>query len=139
MLCSLSRSSFGINYPWHCGKLGVPKSIQSLRRMAIHRPSWHWLDVAIGIVAAFRLIKGHPVPVPCAAAAASRGMVPALCNRHNPYLALLVVSADEGNAQSQRHCSAKGEILRPLQDKQQQRRTANACLGTKRVKARWLE
>ena len=96
---------------------------------------WHWLDVAIGIVAAFQVIKGHPVPVPCAAAAASRGMVPALCNRLVHVLPCLWFQPsfrDEGNAQRQRHCSAKGEILRPLQDKQQQRRVANACFWTKK-------
>jgi len=38
---------------------------------------------------------------------------------------------DDGNAQGQRYCGARGEILRSLQDQQQQRRLASACSSIK--------
>jgi len=37
----------------------------------------------------------------------------------------------DGTAQGQRYCSARGEILRPLQDQQQRRRLASACSSIK--------
>lgn len=40
-------------------------------------------------------------------------------------------TGDDGSAQGVRYCSARGEILRPLQDDRQRRRSASACSSIK--------
>ena len=37
----------------------------------------------------------------------------------------------EGTVQGERYCNARGEILRPLQDQPQRRRSASACSSIK--------
>ena len=44
-------------------------------------------------------------------------------------------TGDDGSAQGVRYCSARGEILRPLQDHLQRRRYARACLSIKNESA----
>ena len=38
---------------------------------------------------------------------------------------------DDGIARGERYCNARGEILRPLQDDRQRRRSASACSSIK--------
>ena len=101
--------------PW---KTQCAQSIQidwmSIHGMSKHRPSvamelcWPWSSL-------WRMWC-------CTAGARALGI---------PAVGVAVLIGDDGTARGERYCNARGEILRPLQDQRQRRRSASACSSIK--------
>lgn len=117
--------------PWktQCAPSNLPTGCMSIHGMSRHRPS-----VGTGVVLALEPAQGNVVHVLSSrggvrSSGGSTSIGPGAAPLRG--LTWLVLTGDDGNAQGERDCSARGEILRSLHDPQQRRRSASACSSIK--------
>ena len=95
---------------------------------------WHWSCAGLGArpgqcgSCSFPLIPRSARPLSWVRGSATgRARVAAVCLMASKHVSI----ASDGIAQGERYWSARGEILRPLQDPRQRRRSAGACSSIK--------